>query len=68
MIVPQERINAVNLAQRIANFNGYIPDVPHRSLFNELSRAIRASVIRCGLEDRVRVIGVPPTNFKTQLI
>ncbi|KAK6762751.1 hypothetical protein RB195_023456 [Necator americanus] len=87
----QERIDAVNLAQRIATSNGYIADVPRRPglivqreyaqvddskkinfclpfMTDDLSKAIRASLIRCGLDDQVRVVEIPPPNLKKQLV
>ncbi|KAK6748468.1 hypothetical protein RB195_001221 [Necator americanus] len=83
----QERIDAINLAQRIANSNGYIGNVARRPdlgaqqeyatrvesnkinfcllfITDDLSKAIRASLVKCGLEDQVRVVEIPPTNLK----
>ncbi|KAK6732228.1 hypothetical protein RB195_016547 [Necator americanus] len=87
----QERIDAINLAQRIANSNGYIGNVARRPdlgaqqeyatrvesnkinfclpfITDDLSKAIRASLVKCGLEDQVRVVEIPPTNLKKQLV
>ncbi|KAK6734949.1 hypothetical protein RB195_018258 [Necator americanus] len=83
----QERIDAVNLAQRIATSNGYIADWPlliaqrdlcHddskkinfclRFITDDLSKAIRASLVRCGLDDQVRNVEIPPTHLKKQLV
>ncbi|KAK6758223.1 hypothetical protein RB195_015818 [Necator americanus] len=87
----QERIDAINLAQRIANSNGYIGNVARRpdlgaqqeyaTLFesnkinfclpfitDDPSKAIWASLVKCGLEDQVRVVEIPPTNLKKQLV
>ncbi|KAK6728747.1 hypothetical protein RB195_006038 [Necator americanus] len=87
----QERIDAINLAQRIANSNGYIGNVARRPdlgaqqeyatlvesnkinfclrfITDNLSKAIRTSLLKCGLEDQVRVVEIPPTNLKKQLV
>ncbi|KAK6739453.1 hypothetical protein RB195_008128 [Necator americanus] len=87
----QERIDAINLAQRIANSNGYIGNVARRPdlgaqqeyatlvesnkinfclpfITDDLIKAIRASLVKCGLENQVRVVEIPPTNLKKQLV
>ncbi|KAK6764420.1 hypothetical protein RB195_024660 [Necator americanus] len=87
----QERIDAVNLAQRIATSNGYIVDSPRRPgliaqrdyakmddsrkisfclpfITDYLSKAITTSLVRCGLDDQVRVVEIPPTILKKQLV
>ncbi|KAK6733424.1 hypothetical protein RB195_017265 [Necator americanus] len=35
---------------------------------DDLSKAKRPSLVRCGLYDQVRVLKVPPTNLKEQFV
>ncbi|KAK6753885.1 hypothetical protein RB195_013086 [Necator americanus] len=44
-------------------FNFCLPFITH-----DLSKAIRASLVKCGLEDQVRIVEIPPTNLKKQLV
>ncbi|KAK6728445.1 hypothetical protein RB195_005838 [Necator americanus] len=85
------RIDAINLAQRIANSDGYTSTVARRPVLgarreyatvpdsnkincclplitDDLSKAIRASLVNCGLEDQLRIVEKPPTNLKKQLV
>ncbi|KAK6763589.1 hypothetical protein RB195_024058 [Necator americanus] len=85
----QEQIDAINLAQRIANSNGYIGNVARRPdlgaqqeyatrvesnkinfclpfITDDLSKAIRASLVKCGLEDQqpgCSIRGAPSTTY-----
>ncbi|KAK6764997.1 hypothetical protein RB195_025075 [Necator americanus] len=87
----QERIDAINLAQRIANSNGHTGNIGRRLdlgaqreyatvvetnkinfclpfITNDLSKAMRASMVKCGVEELVRIVEIPPANLKKQLV